>query len=311
MTKPAPRFLYLDQRILPAEKASISPFDQGLLYGASLFTTFPVLPDGKIPFWPDHQRRLRQGARALGLALPPEFLLQQPPAKVAATLGDLLAKNQFSETGALGRYRLTAGEAGLGLPGNLELSSPREIIDLRPLPPRPSQPLELHRLQTTRDAGEGTPRLKTGSYLNSWLGHRELAARQLPPHGEGLFLNAGGFISEGLINNVFWIRGNRLETPSPDTGCLPGLTRQWVLDFAAAQDLEFAEGQYPLSHLQDHAEALFCTNAVKGLQPVSLLKTAHGRQLKQFSPHHPLLVHLHKAYASARQESLRIFRPPA
>lgn len=81
-----------------------------------------------------------------------------------------------------------------------------------------------------------------------------------------IFLNEHGEITEGSRNNVFVRIQGRLLTPPVESGLLPGIFRQAVLDAnpqALVQPL-------PLATLS-HAEAVFVCNSVRGWRQVSFI----------------------------------------
>ncbi len=67
------------------------------------------------------------------------------------------------------------------------------------------------------------------------------------------------------MSNVFWLKGERLYTPALSTGCLPGTTREFVLE-----NLECDEVEAELDELSD-AEAVFLTSAGLGVIRADIL----------------------------------------
>jgi len=55
-------------------------------------------------------------------------------------------------------------------------------------------------------------------------------------------LNAEGFIAEGTVCNIFFVRNNILCTPSVDTGVLDGITRELVIGLAMETGMQVREG---------------------------------------------------------------------
>jgi len=55
---------------------------------------------------------------------------------------------------------------------------------------------------------------------------------------EALRLNESGEIASGSVSNVFWSNGERLFTPSLKTGCLPGTTREFVIENLECEEVE-------------------------------------------------------------------------
>jgi len=70
----------------------------------------------------------------------------------------------------------------------------------------------------------------TGQYLNS-----QLAKIEAVKHGydEAILLNEAGFVADGSGENLFVVKDGRLLTPPTQASCLPGITREAVIEIAA------------------------------------------------------------------------------
>lgn len=256
-----------------SDKAVISVYDHGFLYGMGVFETFRTY--GGRPFLlPEHLERLAAGARELGIPYKPDLV------RLTALVKDLLQANTLAD--AYFRLSVSAGEEPLGLPGD-SYSRPAEILYVKPLPPERNpaewaagRPLQL--LETRRNTPEGERRLKSFHYMNSIFGKRELARYPWATGAEGVFLDDCGFISEGTVSNLFFIQGGTLYTPAAETNILEGITRDWVLRHAAEAGLEVEEGFYTWEMLLE-ADEIFLTNSVQELMPVTSLYDPEGNGL--------------------------------
>jgi branched-subunit amino acid aminotransferase/4-amino-4-deoxychorismate lyase len=81
---------------------------------------------------------------------------------------------------------------------------------------------------------------------------------------EGVRLNERGEIASATMANVFWLKDDVLFTPSLKTGCLPGTTREFVLE-----NLKCREVEADLEALQN-ADAVFLTSAGLGVVRVAV-----------------------------------------
>src|SRR6266567_7554929 len=61
--------VFLNGQFVPEERALVSVFDRGFLYGDGLFETVPI-HHGKLFRWKQHWERLRRGADFLKIPLP-------------------------------------------------------------------------------------------------------------------------------------------------------------------------------------------------------------------------------------------------
>jgi branched-chain amino acid aminotransferase len=101
--------------------------------------------------------------------------------------------------------------------------------------------------------------LKTTSY-----GENVRALAYANEHGgsEAIFANTTGNLCEGTGTNVFIVSEGRLITPPLSAGCLAGVTRALVIEWAGA-----SEQDVPLSALAGADEA-FLTGTTRDVQPI-------------------------------------------
>ena len=101
--------------------------------------------------------------------------------------------------------------------------------------------------------------LKTTSYGENV---RALAYAAERGGGEAIFANTVGQLCEGTGTNVFVVRGGRLLTPPLSSGCLAGVTRALVIEWAGAE-----EEDLPLDALAG-AEEAFLSGTTRDVQPI-------------------------------------------
>jgi branched-subunit amino acid aminotransferase/4-amino-4-deoxychorismate lyase len=93
---------------------------------------------------------------------------------------------------------------------------------------------------------------------------------------EALLLNERDFIAEGSISNVFFIANSGLITPPVESGILPGVTRQVVMELAGALDIDVREVDIRLEDL-GHFDEAFLTNSVMELMPLVEVRDKAGK----------------------------------
>ncbi|MFT9371387.1 aminotransferase class IV [Paenibacillus polymyxa] len=259
------RYIGVNGVLTEAAKAVIHVSDHGFLYGMGLFETFRTYKG--VPFLLDrHLHRLKEGCRMLGIPFQPN------EEQLTKHIQHLMAANGLNE--AYIRYTVSAGEEALGLPSG-DYTRPNHILFAKPLPSintQPGQSSALQLLRTPRNTPEGEVRLKSLHYMNNVLAKRELQqyAEAVRYKAEGIMLTANGFLAEGIVSNLFFVRNNTLYTPDLSTGILPGITREFILELADLRGIPWEQGLYHWDELKQ-ADEIFMTNSIQEIRPVGLL----------------------------------------
>jgi len=101
---------------------------------------------------------------------------------------------------------------------------------------------------------------------------------------EALILNNRGDICEATRSNIFFVKGNLLFTPSVGCGCLPGITRKAIFNFAKRKKMKVRINRCSLQDLLTADEA-FLTNSLIGVMPLAAIsgkRLAKGAITKYF-----------------------------
>ena len=256
--------VYLDGRLVPRPAAKLSPFDHGFLYGYGLFETMRAY-NGHIFRLDRHLARLRRSARSLGLADAIESVMEgKQPLETACM--ETLEANKLKDA----RLRLTvsAGEGDM-TPDPSTCPHPTVLITVRTLTPLPPQKYKsgfaaaLSSLR--RNSQSPLSRVKSTCYMENILARMEARAAGCD---EALMLNEQGYLAEGSTTNIFLVNNGELITPSLESGVLPGITREAVLEIARAANIKTLERQAELEELIE-AEEAFVTNSILELMPLT------------------------------------------
>jgi len=266
-------------RLVDGEKAVVSVYDHGFLYGIGCFETFRTY-DGAPFLISEHLERLREGCREMGIRLRPG-LLEPDGRDLRPLIAALLEANGLKD--AYFRLSVSAGIGELGLASG-DCTDPTVVLYVKPLPPSDGdgeargKPLQL--LNLRRNSPEGPVRRKSFHFLNNWLAKRELALCTWldDPGAEGLLLDGRGRLAEGIVSSLFFVRDGVLRTPALETGILPGITRKAVLALAGLRGIAAEEGLYGVGELV-RAEEMFVTNSVRELVPIRAVYDPEGRIL--------------------------------
>lgn len=247
------RWIYVNGELVRRDEARVSALDRGLLHGYGLFETMRSY--GRRAFRLErHYHRLCEGAALLGMGVP------LSPAQLSDAVEAVLDRNGLTD--AYLRLTVTAGEAA-GRPS--VLLSGREPD---------SYPAEMYRRGAAavlspvrRNESSPLSGVKSLSYLDNVLA-REEARRS--GADEALVLNTRGFLAEGSASNVFLVVDGRLVTPELDSGALPGVTREAVMEVAPAAGLEAVEADVTPPDLERAAEAFLTSSLMEVMPLVSL-----------------------------------------
>ncbi|MDQ0300983.1 4-amino-4-deoxychorismate lyase [Salibacterium salarium] len=245
-------YVYINGNIQEAGNARLSIFEHGFMYGLGLFETFRVY-DGHPFLLDEHFKRMENGLKWMNI------VWEYDRNHVLAQVQMLLEANGWNN--AYVRYNISAGEDNLGL-STEPYHSPTILIYMKPMPEAKAK-LEAEKkgifLTIPRNTPESAVRLKSHHYLNNVLGKREIGNDS---EKEGIFLTADGYIAEGIVSNLFWIKGSTLYTPSLETGILNGVTRSFVIELAEKHGMDVREDHFTPAHLYE-AEEVFVTNSIQ------------------------------------------------
>ncbi|MET8833403.1 aminotransferase class IV [Micromonospora sp. NPDC004540] len=264
--------------VVPAGEAVLRGDDRGVLHGDGLFETLHLR--GGQPWLRDaHLARLRAGAAAIGLALPPTEVLVE-------LLDTVRAGWPPDVEGAL-RLVCTRGPEGGGPPtvyatlGEVPAAARRARRDGVTVA---TLPLGVA-ARSRPELGWLPVGVKSTSYALSTAARRWAERAGVD---DVLWVSTDGYVLEAPTANVVWLTGDTLRTvPAGATGILPGVTARWLLDHAG--ELGFGTDEdLPTPTDLHEADAIWLTSSLRGLAEIrSLDKTPRPR-----SPQTPALLTL-------------------
>jgi len=258
--------VYLNGSLLPRSEARISVDNHGFLYGYGLFETMRAY-NGKIFLLEQHLKRLNESAEVIGLGSGLAGI------DLAGACRDTLKANSLDD--ARIRLTVTGGESD-SFPWSDSGGSPTVVITARPYTPFPvekyKQGYKVFLATVRRSRESSLSRVKSTSYLLSVLARKEAAANGLD---EALLLNDDGYIAEGGGSNTFFVKSSRLVTPSLESGILPGITREVVIELADELGTAVTEGTVGMAIIRQCDEA-FLTNSMIEIMPLTEARDSSG-----------------------------------
>jgi branched-chain amino acid aminotransferase len=259
--------VYLNGKLIDKDKAHISITDHGFLYGYGLFESMRAY-NGKIFLLNRHIKRLHDAAKVIGL----DGKLKDINLEKACN--DTVTANKL--TSARVRLTVTNGENS-AMPWVDNSGQPTVVVTAQPYTPLPDekyrQGFKVGIASVRRMKQSVFSTMKSINYLLNVVARIEMAEKGFD---EMILLNDVGEIAEGGGSNVFFVQGGRLITPSADSGIIPGITREVVLNMAKGIGIKTDEKAVSVNALKKSDE-VFLTNAIIEIMPVVTVDDEKGK----------------------------------
>jgi branched-chain amino acid aminotransferase len=251
--------VYIDGKYYPKSQAKVSVYDHGLLYGDGVFEGIRAY-EGVVFRLKDHIDRLYSSAHMIMLTIP---VSKEEMTKLVL---ETLRKNSLRD--AYIRLVVTRGVGDLGL-------NPRKC-------PKPTiivitDTIVLHKTEAKeqgvtamiswvkRDPVDATSHeIKSLNYLNSIMAKIEA---NISGVDEAICLDKNGNICEGVAENIFMVKNERLFTPPSYIGALPGITAEAAKRIAKKLGYETVEKNITPYELFN-ADEVFFTGTATEIVPV-------------------------------------------
>ena len=250
--------VHVGGHLLPRAEAKVSVFDSVVQGGDAVWEGLRVY-NGRIFALEQHLDRLVASAKALAFA--------QVPSREAirAAIRETLAANEMHD-GVHIRLTLTRGEKiTSGMDPRLNQAGCCLIVLAEWKPPiYEAAGIRLITATTRRNSPLCLDsKIHHNNLLNNILAKIEANVAGVD---DALMLDIHGFVAETNATNVFMVRRGRLHTPLPEA-CLPGVTRQVVMELARREGIPLEERRISLAEFHS-ADEVFTTGTMGELSPV-------------------------------------------
>jgi branched-chain amino acid aminotransferase len=250
------RLIYHNDRMVPLEEARLSPGQMGLLMGWGMFTTLRIYQG--VPFaFERHWARLAHDAARLHVNLSYE------QRGVRQAIMELARANNRPEGTA--RVSFVKNKGGLWAQADSRPDTDL-IVFTRELVPWPTA----HRLKL-HPMGVFSSGDYAGAKVLSWVRNADLLEKA---HSEGyddaLLLNEKDRLAECTSANFYLVREGKVLTPPLTSGCLPGITREVLLEIAPRAGLELREQELVTADLSP-ADEVFISSTTREVAAVGAI----------------------------------------
>lgn len=239
--------VFLNGEFLPKDKAKISVFDRGFIFGDGIYEVVPVMNGvlvDKIEFWERFKRSLKE----ISLNLP------YKESEFESILNELIAKNALKEGGVY--MQITRGVAS------------RDFAFVKGLQPTIMAFVYAANIQNNELASKG---ISVVSVPDIRWKRRDIKSISLLAqcYAKEMAVNAGadegfmvenGKVTEATSASAFIIKDKTLITKPFSNEILPGIRRQNILKFARELNLSVAERAFSMNEVYE-ADEVFISAA--------------------------------------------------
>ncbi|RMA65776.1 aminotransferase class IV [Ulvibacter antarcticus] len=251
--------VYIKDRLYPRNEAKISVFDSAVQGGDAVWEGLRVYPEG-IVCLDKHLTRLHESAKTLAFSDIPS------KEEIKKAIKQTLDANAMNDDTHI-RLTLTRGEKiTSGMDPRLNQSGSCLIVlaEWKPLVYDNNSGIKVISTSQRRNGPQ---------FLDSKIHHNNLlnniiAKIQANVAGKdaGLMLDERGFVAELNGSNVFMVKHGKILTPFAHA-CLPGITRNTVMEMCEKEGIEIKEEDISLSQFIN-AEGVFATGTMGELTPI-------------------------------------------
>lgn len=281
---PTMPIVYLNGEFLPPDRAKVSVFDRGFIFGDGVYEVIPVF-GGRLFRLPHHLSRLEASLAAIRLRNP--YTAQE----WSAIFMRLMAENG---TGDQSIYlQITRGVAPRdhAFPPNV---TPTVFAYAQPLKYPPAEQL-----------AQGVAAITTGDIrwqrcdikAIALLANALLRQQAIDQGAVEAILVRDGLVTEGAASNIFVVNGDCLVTPPKGPYILPGITRDLVVEIARTKKIACDEKPVNVEALRA-ADEVWLTSSTKEVLPITRID---GRPVGNGKPGpmHARLFALYREYKQA------------
>jgi D-alanine transaminase len=243
--------VYLNGEYLPLSEAKVSVLDRGFLFGDGVYEVIPVYA-GRLFRLEDHVVRLNNSLA--GIRLPLSYSVADWQAIFQPMLDS--SKDQYIYLQVTRGY---AAKRDHGFPEQIVPTVFAMCSEIKPFAGR----VNGIKAVTLDDTRWQMCNIKAITLLANLLLRQEALDKDC---GEALLVK-DGYVTEGAASNLFAVIDGVLVTPAKNHEILPGITRDVILELAAANNVAYREDVITLEQLKAASE-VWVTSSTREIVPV-------------------------------------------
>src|SRR2546430_4373750 len=281
------RFILHNNEIHEASEKLLSPGQVGLLSGWGVFSTIKVI-DGVLFAFERHWARMSRDAALMRVPLPGD----------AIQLENSLLRLVEANRAFLSTMRVVVVRNRGGMWEAPHQTRSSDVITFTADTKDWGESVKLNYVRQARHAAS----VFAGTKILAWaMNLTWLEEAQSQGFDEVILLNERDEVAECTSANIFAAKGDQVWTPPLASGCLPGITRELLLNEVRAPGFHVIERVLTPKDLES-ADEVFITSTTRDLLPVSMIgrrampSAGHAREALQraFSRYAGEYVEAHK-----------------
>lgn len=256
------QYVYLNGEFVESDKAGVSVFDHGVLYGDGVFEGIRAY-GGRVFRLGEHIDRIFAAAKAIALEIP------MTKAELSAVVVATCKKNGLTDCYI--RLVITRGKGNLGIsPINCE--KPTVFCIAAGIKLYTDEQYEkgmsvITSVQRRNKATIVDPQIKSLNYLNNILAKIEANRAGA---AEAIMLNHDGIVTEATGDNIFIVKNGEILTPPVYVGILDGITRRTVIEAAKKEGISVRETEFTLFNVYNADECFLTGTAAEAIAVTSV-----------------------------------------
>lgn len=256
------QYVYLNGEFVESDKAGVSVFDHGVLYGDGVFEGIRAY-GGRVFRLGEHIDRIFAAAKAIALEIP------MTKAELSAVVVATCKKNGLTDCYI--RLVITRGKGNLGIsPINCE--KPTVFCIAAGIKLYTDEQYEkgmsvITSVQRRNKATIVDPQIKSLNYLNNILAKIEANRAGA---AEAIMLNHDGIVTEATGDNIFIVKNGEILTPPIYVGILDGITRRTVIEAAKKEGIPVRETEFTLFNVYNADECFLTGTAAEAIAVTSV-----------------------------------------